>query len=154
MFRTIFDPVDLISSADDGLELGVCRIDDTTGTITFAGARLSLWKLANGEVEEIKGDRSAIGYRRVSPETEFTNHTIEANGPASFYMFTDGFVDQIGGKGRALGKRRLLEMLKDHDAQSMAEQRTQVLRGFLSYQGAQVRRDDITMVGFRPNGLK
>ena len=130
------------------------RIDDDTGAITFAGARFSLWKLADGEVEEIKGDRSAIGYRHVSPETEFTNHTIEANGAASFYLFTDGFVDQIGGKGYGLGKRRLLEMLQNQEAHSMAEQRKHVLRSFLTYQGGEVRRDDITMLGFRLNGAQ
>ena len=64
-------------------------------------------------------------------------------------MFTDGFTDQIGGKGRALGKRRLLEMLQSQSDQAMAEQKAQFLESFHAYQGDQIRRDDLTMLGFR-----
>ena len=67
-------------------------------------------------------------------------------------MFTDGVTDQIGGKGRALGKRRLLEMLQSQNEQAMAEQKAQVLWSFHTYQGGQIRRDDITMLGFRLDG--
>ena len=67
-----------------------------------------------------------------------------------FYLISDGFNDQVGGeKGRALGKKRLLNLLLDNVDEPMERQRTAVMDMFTAYQGDELRRDDITMVGFK-----
>ncbi len=139
-------------AADDGLEIGVCRVEADWDLITYAGARFSLWNVSEGAVQEIKGDRTGIGYRAVPRDLELTNHTIEATPGASFYMFSDGITDQIGGpKQRSFGKKRLAKFFEDHYDRPMKEQKLRILDAFRHYQGEQLRCDDVTVVGFRPS---
>lgn len=136
--------------SDDGLELGLCRITKDTGDVTFAGARFSLWIVDEGEVQEIKGDKTGIGYTTVPIRIDLTDHAVTKSDAAAFYMFSDGFNDQVGGeRGRAYGKRRIVKQLLSLADVSMAEQREALLKSFLEYQGEEARRDDLTMVGFR-----
>ena len=138
------------SPSDDGLELGVCRISANGGGIDFAGARFSLWQAANGEIREFKGDKTGIGYCSVPINIELTSHHVDAGADSRYYLISDGFNDQVGGeKRRALGKKRLLKLLQDNVDEPMDRQRTAVMDMFKAYQGNELRRDDITMVGFK-----
>ena len=92
--------------SDDGLELGVCHIDTEAGKLVFSGARFSLFRVNGNGVEEIKGDKSGIGYRRVPPDQAFTNHEVALENGDTFYMTTDGLTDQIGGEKRRAPRRR------------------------------------------------
>ena len=77
-------------------------------------------------------------------------HVFEQVDGASFYLFSDGFNDQVGGnRGRGFGKQRMLDQLLRHKDQPMAAQREAILKAFTKYQGDETRRDDLTMVGFR-----
>jgi hypothetical protein len=49
-------------------------------------------------VTEIKGDRKGVGYRRYPKETNFTDVTLRYGASDSFYMTTDGLIDQIGAR--------------------------------------------------------
>ena len=139
--------------ADDGLELGVCLVENERKRLTFAGARFELMISRGTEIESIKGDKSGVGYRHVGMDQKFTNHSIRIRPGMSFYMTTDGMVDQIGGnKRRAFGKRRIMEILAEHTSRPMAEQREHMLTAFDAYQGAELRRDDVTLFGFAPIG--
>ncbi len=138
--------------ADDGLELGVCRISERSGRVTYAGARFSLWMLPGGAVEEIKGEKAGIGYRRAPMDFEITNHKLTVTPDTVLYMVSDGITDQIGGeKQRSFGKKRLAKLFQDHRGLPMEEQKTRFLDAFQAYQGDQLRRDDVTMIGFRPS---
>lgn len=135
--------------ADDGMEIGICRLE--AGRISFAGARFTLLAVdRQGGCRLIKGDRQGIGYRRCDPDARFTNHVI-APGDDTYYLLTDGLVDQIGGeKRRAFGRRRLLRLLAGLQRLPMSEQKTAILESLGDYQGAEPRRDDVTVCGFRP----
>ena len=138
---------------DDGLEAGVCFINATKQEMTFAGARFSLWKADQRDVIEIKGDRKGLGYRRYPPETRFTDFTLPLVSSNSYYLTTDGLIDQIGGpRGRSFGKRRFQSLLKRHRGATMEEQAEALKRSFETYQGEQLRRDDLTVLGFVPLG--
>jgi len=142
---------DVEGESDDGFECGLCLIDPKTGRMTYAGARFELWCVQGGEIDVVKGDRCGIGYRRTSLDQRFTNHTIAYGAGASFYLFSDGMIDQIGGpKRRAYGKRRLKSVLVDYYPMGMGHQEAHLLREFEDYQHNEERRDDITLVGFAP----
>ena len=137
---------------DDGLEVGVCFIKPDKKQMTFAGARFSLWRANNEGVIEIKGDRKGLGYRRYPPDATFTDFTLPFADSDSFYLTTDGLIDQIGGpRGRSFGKRRFQELLKKNRGASMSEQEESLRRTFAKYQGQQLRRDDLTVLGFVPH---
>jgi PAS domain S-box-containing protein len=138
---------------DDGLEAGVCFINPKRMKMTFAGARFSLWRSNERGVTEIKGDRKGVGYRRYPRETTFTDITLPYGPGDSFYMTTDGLIDQIGGpRGRSFGKSRFQQLLKKYQGHPMQIQAEAVRNELARYQGQQLRRDDLTILGFVPLG--
>ena len=137
---------------DDGLEAGICFINPEKQLITFAGARFSLWRANQDGVIEIKGDREGLGYRRYPPETSFSDYTFPFDARDSFYLTTDGLIDQIGGpRGRSFGKRRFQDLLRKLRNTPMREQEELLREAFESYQGEELRRDDLTILGFIPH---
>lgn len=65
----------------------------------YAGAHHPLYIIRNEQLIEFKADRKGIG--SVSRTgNQFTNHTFDLQKGDSLYLFTDGFVDQIGGNYR------------------------------------------------------
>jgi PAS domain S-box-containing protein len=138
---------------NDGLEAGVCFINPSKQEMTFAGAHLSLWKANQKDVIEIKGDRKGLGYRGYPQEATFTNFTLPLNDSNAFYLTTDGLIDQIGGpRGRSFGKRRFRTLLKRNHGAPMQKQAESLQRSFKKFQGQQLRRDDLTVLGFVPLG--
>ncbi len=136
---------------DDGLDVGVCFVSDAGDQMVYAGAKFSLWHAENGSINEIKGDRAGIGYRRYPANTTFTDVILPITNGARFYMTTDGLIDQVGGpRGRSFGKKRLLEFITQNQELPMENQAEKLSRTVAEYQGDQVRRDDLTVMGFVP----
>jgi len=137
--------------SDDGLECGLCLIDDDAGEITFAGARFEFWCVNGEDLTVIKSDKTGIGYRRTPMDQAFTNHVVSIDKGARYFMASDGLVDQIGGaKRRAFGKRRIKELILQGGGESMAKQGQAIFNAFIKYQGVEERRDDISFIGFKP----
>jgi len=135
--------------SDDGLDAALCFIKPQERTLTFAGAKLPLICTNNNELTFIKGDTKSIGYKKSDVNFKFTNHTISIDPEMSFYMFSDGFVDQLGEKNdRRFGTRRLKELLKENTDQPFDKQREILLQAFNNYKGENEIQDDVTMLGF------
>ena len=93
-----------------------------------------------------------LGYRRYPLETTYTDIALPFEGSDTFYLTTDGLIDQIGGpRGRSFGKRRFQELLKKNRGAPMAEQEELFRHALATYQGQQIRRDDLTVLGFVPH---
>jgi len=138
--------------SDDGFECGLCLLRPGAADLIYAGARFELWCVADEMIEVVKGDKAGIGYRRTDATRAFTNHSVPLGDAMAFYIVTDGIIDQVGGpKGRAFGKRRAQAAIVESRAKKMETRAAHVLQAFADYQGDQVRRDDVTLVGFRPN---
>jgi PAS domain S-box-containing protein len=150
--RSLLGQNEADGETDDGLEAGVCFIKPAERQMTFAGARFSLWRANQKGVIEIKGDRKGLGYRRYPQETTYTDFSVPFGNSDTFYLTTDGLIDQIGGpRGRSFGKRRFQDLLKKNRGASMREQEESLRRAFAKYQGQQIRRDDLTVLGFVPH---
>lgn len=137
---------------DDGLEAGICFINPDKQLMTFAGARFSLWRSNGDGVIEIKGDRQGLGYRRYPAGTSFGDTTFAYDPGDSFYLTTDGLIEQIGGpRGRSFGKQRFQDLLHELRDAPMSEQQESLREALEKYQGDQRRRDDLTVLGFIPH---
>ncbi|MDM8549588.1 SpoIIE family protein phosphatase [Desulfobacterales bacterium HSG2] len=156
------------ASSDDGLDASVCFIkgmgpDSRTNKyliansgqqttdiqLIFAGARQPLLYINNGDLNVIKGDRQSVGYKKSDLDFSFTNHRVRIGKGMSFYMFTDGVTDQLGGKKRLrFGKRRFKNLLKENAQLPFEKQRNVLLRTLDEYRGQNERQDDLTVVGF------
>ncbi|SMH44385.1 SpoIIE family protein phosphatase [Azospirillum agricola] len=136
---------------DNGLDIGLCLVRPRSGDLRFAGGRIGLHVVdpAAGTVAEIKGDPQSLGYRRSRIDHVFTVHTVPLAPGVSFYLTTDGFLDQAGGpRGFGFGNRRFDAMLLEQAGQPMADRKTAFARALANHQGDRPQRDDITLLGF------
>ena len=138
--------------SDDGLELGACYLDSDLATITYCGARFELFQVADGEIEITKGTKRGIGYRGISFVQEYEEFTLPVVPGTGYFLTTDGLIDQVGGKKRrSFGKKRFSELLLSARDLPMALQRECVLQTLTEFQGEEIRRDDVSVIGFRIN---
>ncbi|WP_207680085.1 SpoIIE family protein phosphatase [Desulfonema magnum] len=138
--------------SDDGLDAAICLVNTKEKTLVFAGARLPLVYVHNDTSHIIKGDRQSLGYRKSNTDFNFTNQTISIEQGMSFYMLTDGFIDQLGGeKNRRFGTRRFRNLAEQISRERFEKQGEMLLQTFNEYQGENERQDDVTVIGFAFN---
>ena len=136
--------------SDDGMELGMCFLSSEMDELTFVGAKFELFLVESGQVSSIRGTKSGIGYRGIDHDQIFDEHKIINLDKKAFYMTSDGVTDQVGGdRKRMFGKKRFKELLADIASHPMSDQKAAIYESLLEYQGDDVRRDDISVVGFR-----
>lgn len=136
-------------SAKNGMDLGLIGLSNHEKQLTFSGARFSLFKINQG-ITEFKGVRRSVGYKTSSRHKFFENTVISPEHSDSFYIWSDGFPDQIGGEQQMpFGKRKLLHLLQENQDLSFEKQKSILLNTFFHYQGNLPRLDDITMLGFK-----
>jgi serine phosphatase RsbU (regulator of sigma subunit) len=136
--------------SDDGLELGAVYFAPDGGFLTFAGARFDLFEINSGTVNVTKGIKCGLGYRKIPYTQAYEEKVVPLSTGSSFYLTTDGIIDQIGGvKHRSFGKKRFLECLLLKQDHSMAEQKQHLEETLLNYQGKERRRDDVSVIGLR-----
>lgn len=140
------------AESDDGLDAAICVWDPEARTVTYAGANLPLlYAGADGVPHDIRGTRSSLGYATLPPTRPFEDHVIPVEDGMSFYMITDGIPDHMGGEPkRLLGRRRLKAMLGKVQGQDMAAQLDALQADLEAWRGDEPRRDDMTLIGFRP----
>ena len=129
------------------LDAGLVYVDREAGRLRFAGAKISLYTSDGDQVREHKGGRRALFDRR---EPELENADAELPPGWTFYLTTDGFLDQSGGEhGYGFGNTRFTQMLRECAKMPLSEQ-SQAFAGTLAqYQGESPQRDDITILAFR-----
>ncbi len=137
--------------ANDGLDAAICVLDCSHHTMSFAGANLPLLIWSGSEMRVIRGDRCSLGYRDSPSDAVFTRHEVPMKAGDTFYLYTDGLVDHMGGPTKRLfGRRRLLEALSGMAHLPLEEQKEKLFTVLENWRGGQSWRDDMTFVAFRP----
>lgn len=134
---------------DDGLDAAVCLIDAEKRSLEFSGARLPLLCLHNDQVNVIKGDRKSIGYVDSDIDYEFSIRSQAIKPGMAFYMYTDGYVDQLGGTERLpLGSAFFRKLLLDNYRKPFDRQKEILVETFENHKAGHDRQDDVTVFGF------
>lgn len=142
------------AESDDGLDCGICLWDPSRSEIRFAGAGTGLITINDATVTRIRGTRRGLGYPQ-RPGKSFCAEeaTLRVVPGMTAYLMTDGITDQMGDAGsgrRLLGHRGVTEILGRHQQVSLDEQVRRLETALTAYRGGEVRRDDMTLVAFRP----
>jgi phosphoserine phosphatase RsbU/P len=139
--------------AREGMEMGLCVIDPVNRKIQYSGAFRPLYHMSGGELSEIRGDRMPIGiYHEV--ELPFTNREIHYREDDSIYLFTDGYVDQIGGLDRKTFKSvRLKKLIREIWQKPMKEQEAILREEHEIWRAGQEQIDDIMVLGVKLSNL-
>jgi serine phosphatase RsbU (regulator of sigma subunit)/Tfp pilus assembly protein PilF len=137
----------------DGIDIALCVIDSEKNIMQYSGAHNPLYLISNNNGEsvlkEFKADPMPVGVH-FSTDKPFTNHEIQLEIGDIFYIFSDGFADQIGGENNCRFtttnfKKLLLEI---HD-QPMYEQKEILEQTLKKWMGEHPQRDDILVIGAR-----
>ena len=129
------------------LDAGLVYIDRERRRLCYAGAKISLYWSDGDEVGEIKGGRRALGDRH---QGDYEDTQISLRSGVTYYLATDGFLDQAGGEmGYGFGNTRFAQLLLGHARLPMAEQASALNQALKDYQGDYAQRDDITILSFR-----
>ena len=133
----------------DGMDIAICIIDYDKSNIDYAGAFNSLYLIRKGELIEYKADRMPIGVS-FNQDKPFVNHFVDFQKDDSFYIFSDGFIDQFGGPdGKKFKSRQFKNMIIEMQETPMDVQEIMLHDRLLAWRGDIEQIDDILVIGFR-----
>ncbi len=142
-----------LDESKDGIDMALCVLDLKSMKMQYAGANNPLYLITDmegrPELKEIKADRMPLGYYQ-GKEKSFVNHDIQIKMGDTFYLFSDGFVDQKGGKAgkKFLSKNFKNLLLEIHD-QPMHDQKDILEHTLSDWMGDNPQIDDLLVVGVR-----
>ncbi|MEW6469260.1 MAG: SpoIIE family protein phosphatase [Bacteroidota bacterium] len=137
------------TDSKDGMDIALCVFDDANNTLEFSGAYNPLYHIRNGELREIRGDKQPVGLSFGEPKP-FTRHTIPLQQGDCFYIFSDGYAHQFGGKDRKKFKySRLKGLLLEVHRKPMSEQEEILHQAFIDWKGPFEQIDDVLVIGVR-----
>lgn len=136
----------------DGMDMALAVIDKEQKKIHFSGAKNPLFYFVNDEANQIKGSLHGIGGFQVKDRGKgYSTSTMEIEEGTAFYVFSDGFIDQYGGRdGRErFKKKRFREMLLSIHKRPMQDQQLLIEEQLLEWKNNSAQIDDILVIGFR-----
>jgi len=148
----------------DGMDMALCAFtplgsddekvsppkDERKTTLEFAGAKRPLFHISGGELNKLNGGTQSIGGRQEENFEKFTTHRIIVKAGDTFYISSDGYVDQFGGPTRKkFLTARLQALLLDSQHLSMHEQGNLLDKTIEEWKSDLEQIDDILIIGVR-----
>jgi len=162
------------NEAKDGMDLALLVIDFNANKVEYSGAYNPCFKvrrlteeesktrqtdtsddadgsLSDGKyvLETIRASKMPIGISSKMNE-EFVFHEDQLERGVSYYLFSDGYIDQFGGpNGRKFMKKNFKKFILGIQDYSMTEQRELLKKNLLEWRGISPQIDDILVMGIR-----
>lgn len=142
----------------DGMDMALCIVNRKEMKMQYAGAMNPLYAFKR-EVDsqtnqekytfnETKADKNPIGAFLV--EKPFTNHVIDVEEGDLFYIFSDGYIDQIGGpKEKRFLSKRFKKILGEISDKPMKEQKQVLEEQFNNWKKNYEQMDDVLVMGIK-----
>ncbi|TAE00072.1 MAG: hypothetical protein EAZ97_07040 [Bacteroidetes bacterium] len=145
------------TKTNDGMDICLVQIDKKENQIAYSGAKIPLIYVQDHQLFKIKGNSFSIGGKKIGKEESFTTHIIELDKMVQevvFYMSSDGYQDQFGGKeGRKFMSKAFKELLDNIHIDNMKEQKYILEKTFVEWKNKSDQTDDITVVGIKINSF-
>jgi len=139
-----------VRGSKDGMDMALCIIDKETNQLQFSGAYNSLIIVRENEVHELKADKMPIGIHAVKVDKEFETKEFELKKNDMLYLFSDGYIDQFGGKeGHKFKQKSFKELLTKISELPLDKQKVEVGKTMEVWQGDQSQLDDMMVMGIR-----
>ncbi|MCC5945527.1 MAG: SpoIIE family protein phosphatase [Bernardetiaceae bacterium] len=144
------------NNSQDGMEIAICVFQEGSNTVSFCNAGIPLYHIKNGVLSIHKGARLSIGgvgrlNQKHNRSFELHSQTLTLEKEDTFYLFSDGYKDQFGGKdGRTFSSKRLKQLLIENSRLPLEAQKQKIYQAWQNWQGNLKQTDDILMFGFKP----
>ncbi len=156
------------SVSKDGMDIAIAIIEQNSKILQFSGANNPLFIISNGKLSEehkknkrniynktnnknltiLKANRQPIAiYIKEKP---FTKKEVQLKKGDQIYLFSDGFIDQFGGKKRRkFMVKNFKELLLTNSNKPMPEQKEILNQTFENWRGSIEQIDDVVVVGVK-----
>ena len=135
--------------ARDGMEIALCVVDFGKKKLQYSGAFRPLYLIRDNELQELKRDSMPIGIYR-DEELSFSNEELNFKENDIIYLFSDGYVDQLGGPNRKTYKSKKFKQLLINIHQKPLDQQKAILeKEFEAWRRDIEQIDDILVMGIR-----
>jgi serine phosphatase RsbU (regulator of sigma subunit) len=133
----------------DGIEMALCVVDLDRKELQYAGAFRPLYLVRNKELKEFKGDNMPVGIYE-NESASFSNKELQFKENDIIYLFSDGFVDQLGGPERKRFRTgRFKQLLLDIHLRPLDEQKALLEKAYEDWRQDIEQIDDIMVMGIR-----
>ena len=112
-----FSSADQTSKIREGMDASVLVFNQTDREVYYAGANRPLYYKTSSDtsIQILKGSRAALGGEITKREKNFDVHTLKLIKGSEFYLFSDGYTDQFGGKNdKKFGSKRFRQLLNQN----------------------------------------
>jgi serine phosphatase RsbU (regulator of sigma subunit) len=131
----------------DGMDVSLCLLDTASGILQYSGANNSVYIVSDGNLTELKATRNPIGI--YPAEVSFTNQEQTLLPGSVFYMFSDGYADQIGADGKKFMSRNFKKLLSEISLDTVSCIREKLHMTHLDWRKDEEQMDDILVIGVR-----
>jgi len=133
----------------DGMDIGLCIWDKDTNMLNFSGAYNPLYLVRDDKLIEYKSTRMSIGIRSRLDES-YKSHHIQLQKDDVFYLFTDGYPDQLSLEtGKKMTRQKFKELIVHINREDLLKQKAEVADYFDKWKGGYEQIDDVLVMGVR-----
>jgi serine phosphatase RsbU (regulator of sigma subunit) len=138
------------TSAKYGMDVALISIIKQNGSLEYAGAHNPLLIFRGKECFQLKANQRSIGSYKKEGQPGFTNQNFQLLKGDMLYMFSDGYVDQIGGpENKKMFPQPFRDLLQSICRLEMTEQKKILDETIANWKGKQNQTDDILIAGIR-----
>jgi serine phosphatase RsbU (regulator of sigma subunit)/FixJ family two-component response regulator len=139
----------------EGMDLVICRIDLVSMELSWCNARrpLLIYRKNTDTLTEYRGGKFTVGgglTDELGNPLTFTSETQPLSTGDTFYLYTDGIIDQFGGtNGRKFTHRRLQHLIQQSIRQPLHQQQQLIQTELHNWMKNYKQIDDILIIGIR-----
>ena len=138
-------------SVKDGMDMGLCIIENDSLEMQYAGALNILFKVSGASVETFNGTRASVGGPLHKNELRvFETQTAQLQRGDKLYLTSDGYFDQFGGPaGKKYMKRRFHQLIQGLQSFDFTDHKSKLENEFSTWQGDLPQVDDVLVIGIK-----
>lgn len=142
-------------SMQDGMDIGIIRIDPAKRKLTFCGAKhqLLVYEPDNSKLQVIPGNKASVGGQKWKEKISFAETELSFSSQICLYLYSDGITDQVAkiqdGKKQRLGNRAWQDYVASIADKELSEQQIQINTMIEEMLGLEEQRDDICIFGLK-----
>ncbi|MCH2232773.1 MAG: SpoIIE family protein phosphatase [Crocinitomicaceae bacterium] len=137
--------------SDDGMDMAICVLNDSTLKLDFAGAMNPAYIVRNGEVIELDAKLQGIGgtvRNRIKKEVDFNLESFQLEKSDGVYLFSDGYMDQFGGTtDEKFNLGRFKSLLLELQSIPLDQRYNKLETTFNNWKGNREQIDDVLVIG-------
>ncbi|MBU0487309.1 MAG: tetratricopeptide repeat protein [Bacteroidetes bacterium] len=134
----------------DGMDIALCAFNKEQRILQYAGVHNPMYLLRNKEIIQYKPDTHPIGELVESDFSGYQNQQVQIEPGDTVFVFSDGFVDQMGGeKRKKYLSRRFRERLVQSADLNLEKMKEALMADFSKWRGDVEQYDDVLVFAVR-----